>query len=179
MEKTSNSCLKIAIVGPESTGKSTLAERLANYYNEPWVPEVARSYVSSLKRPYLLNDIVLMAELQLKAEEDMMKKAKKFLFCDTTLLVHKIWADFVFQEIPDEISNKYIPQSYQLHLLCNIDLPWVYDPLREHPGHRVELFNKYENDLKTSKANYFVINGNAEQRLENAVHFINSNNIKS
>jgi nicotinamide riboside kinase len=172
MEKTTTSIYKIAVVGPESTGKSTLAEALALYYNEPWVPEIARSYVGNLNRPYLLNDISKMAKLQVEAEQAMIGKAQKFLFCDTTLLVHKIWASFVFKQIPNEITAIYHPHDYKLHLLCNIDLPWQYDPLREHPNHREELFQIYENDLLKSQVNYFKVNGLAHERNQNAINCI-------
>lgn len=172
MEERTTGISKIAIVGPESTGKSTLAQALAAYYNEPWVPEVARNYVANLNRPYHLKDISIMAEMQLKAEEDLMPKAKKYLFCDTTLLVHKIWAGFVFKEVPKDIITLYQPHNYQLHLLCNIDLPWEFDPLREHPHHRKELFDSYESDLLKTKTNYFIINGLAEERLQNAIHVL-------
>ena len=172
MEKNSGNKYKIAIVGPESTGKSTLTEALALHFNEPWVKEVAREYVSNVKRPYVLKDVEIMAQLQLESEAMGIKNAQKFLFCDTTLLVHKIWADFVFNEIPPEIVNNYHPQNYHLHLLCNIDLPWTPDPLREHPNHREELFFRYENELKLSGANYYVVNGRENQRVKNAINFI-------
>lgn len=172
MEKKSNHIRKIAIVGPESTGKSTLTEALAKHFNEPFVTEIARNYVSNLNRPYQLNDIIKMAELQLEEENKLRSKAKQFLFCDTTLLVHKIWASFVFNEIPTKIHQLYHPQNYDLHLLCDIDLPWTFDPLREHPNHREELFELYENDLKISQANYCIIRGKLEQREQNAIQEI-------
>jgi nicotinamide riboside kinase len=85
--------------------------------------------------------------MQLLEEINKIQKAKKMLFCDTTLLVNKIWASFVFKEIPNNIIELYKPKDYQLHLLCNIDLPWENDPLREHPNHRNELLELYEDDL--------------------------------
>ena len=174
MEKSSNSIIKIAIVGPESTGKSTLAHALAAFYQEPWVPEIARSYIANLKRPYRLQDISIIADMQLKAEQKQIKKAKKLLFCDTTLLVNKIWASFVYKEIPASIIELYKPNNYQLHLLCNIDLPWENDPLREHPNHRNELLELYEDDLIKSKANYIKISGLKSDRLQNALEAITS-----
>ena len=169
MEKSSTGIIKIAIVGPESTGKSTLAKALAEYYHEPWVAEEARNYVANLNRPYHLNDIVAIAEMQLKAEEMAIKNAKKMVFCDTTLLVNKIWASFVFKEVPIKIIDLYQPQNYAIHLLCNIDLPWENDPLREHPLHREELLKLYENDLKQSNSNFALITGLANERFQNAI----------
>jgi nicotinamide riboside kinase len=169
MEKSSKAIIKIAVVGPESTGKSTLAKALAEHYNEPWVPEMARIYMANLNRPYTLNDIVIIAKLQLQQEQELIAKSKKYLFCDTTLLVNKIWASFVFKQVPAEIEKLYHANEYDLHLLCDIDLPWEYDPLREHPHHRKELLELYEQDLINSKANYFKINGVEMQRLEMAI----------
>ena len=169
MEKSSKAIIKIAVVGPESTGKSSLAEALAEHYNEPWVPEMARTYIANLNRPYHLNDIINIAKLQLQQEQELMQKASKYLFCDTTLLVNKIWASFVFKQEPIEIVELYKVQDYKLHLLCDIDLPWEYDPLREHPHYIKELLELYEQDLINSKANYFKINGVEMQRLEMAI----------
>ena len=75
MEKSTADIIKIAIVGPESTGKSTLAQALAEYYNEPWVPEMARSYMANLNRPYTLNDIIVIAKLQLEEEQTLIQNA--------------------------------------------------------------------------------------------------------
>jgi nicotinamide riboside kinase len=172
MEKSTTRIYKIAIVGPESTGKSSLAQALAMHFNEPWVPEIARDYITNLDRPYTLNDITLLAELQLQAEQEKINSAKKFLFCDTTLLVNKIWAQFVFNEVPQIINELYLPQDYVLHLLCDIDLPWEYDPLREHPNYRKELFQLYEKDLELSQANYIKVNGFSQQRIDMAVDLI-------
>jgi nicotinamide riboside kinase len=172
MEKGLSGVLKIAIVGPESTGKSTLAEALAAHYQEPFVPEIARTYVQDLNRPYQLHDIEEMAKLQLYAEQDRLPEARNFLFCDTSLLVHKIWSQFVFQQVPLSINKAYKPNEYALHLLCNIDLPWVEDPLREHPHQRHELFGLYEYELQKSAADFVLISGKHEQRLKHAVEAI-------
>jgi nicotinamide riboside kinase len=172
MEKNSENIIKIAIVGPESTGKSSLSKALAQHYNEPWVTEVAREYIDKLNRPYTLKDIEIIAELQLLEEEKQIVLAKKYLFCDTTLLVNKIWASFVFNHIPSSIIELYKPQNYLLHLLCDIDLPWEFDPLREHPNHRETLLKLYENDLIESAANFVKVKGMAQMRVQNAIEAV-------
>jgi nicotinamide riboside kinase len=172
MEKGATNIIKIGIVGPESTGKSSLAQALAARYDEPWVPEIARSYVANLNRKYTLNDIVIIAKLQLQQEQALIAKAKKYLFCDTTLLVNKIWASFVFNEVPMAIQKLYHANDYHLHLLCDIDLPWEFDPLREHPNDRKELLALYEHDLKKTKANYYMISGVEQERVQSAVEVI-------
>ncbi len=173
MEKSKNAIIKIAIVGPESTGKSSLAQGLATHYGAPWVPEIARDYLKNRGGAYQLNDIIEIAYLQLKAEEEQIKNAHRFLFCDTTLLVNIIWASFVFKSIPQQLIDHYRSDDYKLHLLCHIDLPWEYDPLREHPQYREELFNLYAENLKQSNANFEVIRGQNNNRLQNAIAAIN------
>lgn len=74
---------KIAITGPESTGKSLLAEQLARYYNTVYVPEYAREYIDNLNKPYNFDDILKIAKAQLKNEKLLETKANKILFCDT------------------------------------------------------------------------------------------------
>lgn len=174
MEKTIQSVCKIAIVGPESTGKSELAQALANHFNEPWVPEYAREYLHHFKGKYTLNDIENIAAKQLILENEKLQSATRFLFCDTSLLVTKIWASFVFNKVPNSITNAYQPNDYCLHLLCDIDLEWQYDPLREHPTQRVELFNLYKQELISSKANYCIISGSGNTRNNNAINAINA-----
>lgn len=175
MEKSSTAIYKVAIVGPESTGKSWLAQSLANHYHEPWVTEQARAYLAQIDRNYNLNDIVKIAALQLEAEMQLLPECRKFLFCDTSLLVNKVWSNFVYNTIPPEINEWYNPEHYQLHLLCNIDLPWEYDPLREHPHKRQELFDIYENELIKDKCNYHIVSGLGQERLNNAIEIIDKN----
>ena len=124
---------KIAIVGPESTGKSLLSEQLSNHYNTAWVPEVARDYLHKLNRPYTFDDLSVIAKLQLKEEERLSKTAKHFLFCDTNLIVIKVWSDFKYGRTEKWIVDAIQKSDYSLHLLTDIDLPWEDDPLREHP----------------------------------------------
>ena len=138
---------KIAIVGPESTGKSTLAEGLAKHYQTVWVPEYARGYLNKLGRGYDQSDLIKIAHGQLRLEDEWENDAKRFLFCDTNLVVIKIWSDFKYGNCAPEILQRMHERKYDLHLLTNIDLPWEADPQREHPDKRLELFNLYEKDL--------------------------------
>lgn len=164
---------RIVITGPESTGKSWLARHLAEHYQTVWVPEYARKYIAGLNRPYQQQDILAIAKQQLKEEEKTAKHAHPYLFADTSLLVAKIWSDFVFGDCDPWIEHKIKEHHYDLYLLCDIDLPWAFDPLREHPHARRELFERYENELQKRQLPYSVINGAGQQRLQNAVTIIN------
>ena len=136
----SKDILKIAIVGPESTGKSSLAEQLAVHYNTLWVPEYARAYLDKLSHPYTESDLLDIARGQLAMESSLSKKASRYLFCDTNLHVIKIWSEYKYKRCHTEILRNLHNDNYALHLLTNIDLPWEYDPQREHPHLRDFFF---------------------------------------
>jgi NadR type nicotinamide-nucleotide adenylyltransferase len=172
MEQAIEKIIRIAIVGPESTGKSTLAEQLAKHYNTCFVPEYAREYLNNLKRVYTIGDVVAISKGQMQTEDELALKANKLLICDTTLLVTKIWAEFKYHQAPEWIKENINKRKYNLHLLTSIDLPWMPDPQREHPHLREKLFEIYQNELAALKVNYTIISGNAEMRLQQAINSI-------
>ena len=139
---------RIAITGPESTGKSQLAKQLADHYGTVWVPEFARDYIDSLGRPYQERDILTIAQGQLDRERDLGQQANKYLFCDTELLVTKIWSDVAYKRCEPWILENLANQTYDLYLLCQIDTPWEDDPQREHPHLREHLFNIHYYDMQ-------------------------------
>jgi NadR type nicotinamide-nucleotide adenylyltransferase len=163
---------KIAITGPESTGKSMLAEQLATHYHTAWVPEYAREYLERLGKPYVEEDILAIARGQVREEDIAMEKADGFLFCDTELIVTKIWSDVKYSRCDPWIPEAIGRRQYDLFLLCDIDLPWQYDPLREHPDQRQYLFDLYFNELTVRKFPFRVVRGTGRARLQNAVSAI-------
>ncbi len=165
---------KIAITGPESTGKSTLTRQLAEHYHTVWVKEYAREYLDELHRPYIFEDILKIAKEQKKREIDLASKASQLLFIDTELIVTKIWSEVKFNKCAPWIINSIEKQDYMIYLLMDIDLPWEYDSQREHPEMREYLFNLYKNELKDRKLNFEIISGNNQQRLQNAIEIVNS-----
>lgn len=160
--------IRISVTGPESTGKSWLAEKLANHYHTQWVPEYARPYLENLGRTYTVDDILEIAKGQLALEELTALKANRFLFCDTDLLVTRIWSEFKYGKVHPWITRMYHEHKYALYLLCDIDLPWTPDPLREHPHQRRELFSKYLEALKSDGFPFCIVKGTGLSRLENA-----------
>ena len=160
---------RISITGPESTGKSWLAEKLATHFRTNWVPEVARGYLNKLGRPYQYEDIVLIAKEQLKAEDLLASTTTGLLFCDTDLLVTRVWSLYKYGKCDPWITEKCKEHRYGLYLLCNTDLPWKADPLREHPMVREELFRFYMESLGELEVNYSVISGSGPERLKNAI----------
>ena len=165
--------LKIAITGPESTGKSTLAEGLASHYNTLWVPEFAREYINQLNRPYNQNDILEIAKGQIKNESFLFSQIKNFLFCDTELMVTKIWSEVKYNSCDPWIMEKIAQNHYDLFLLCNIDLPWADDPQREHPHMRKLLFDLYLNEITKRELPFVIISGIDAERLKNAIKAVN------
>lgn len=163
---------KIAITGPESTGKSTLCKSLAASFNSLWVPEYARTYCEGMNLEYKLRDIENIAKGQQELEEVYLKKASKVLFCDTDFVVLKIWAEHAFGECPAWIDNAIRTNDYRHFLLCNTDVEWEYDPLREHPHLREELFEKYLAVMTDYNLPFTVIKGKGEERFEMAKEIV-------
>ncbi len=165
---------RIAITGPESTGKSTLAAQLAEHYGTVWVPEYAREYLDKLGRPYEKNDLIEIAKGQIVHEKKAVCRARRFLFCDTDLTVIKIWYEYKYGALDPYLAQKYAEISYDQYLLTGIDLPWQYDSQREHPEKRRFFFDWFERELKARKACYAVIHGTKEERLKNAIKVIDT-----
>lgn len=174
MEKTTAELIRIAIVGPESTGKSTLAEQLARHYQTEFVPEYAREYIGKLSRPYNIDDIVAISKGQMEWEDKGALKANKILICDTNLIVTKIWAEHAYHTCPEWISETIKKRTYHLYLLTTPDIPWEADLQREHPHLREYLFDKYVSALKEQPVPYKVITGTGDARWRNAVSIIDA-----
>lgn len=164
--------IKIAITGPESTGKSRLATGLAEHFNTLFVPEFARTYIDELARPYEQADLVEIARGQLSAEAEAEKKANDYLFCDTDMLVMKIWSLHRYGSCDPFILEALQKQNHDLYLLGDIDLPWEYDPQREHPHLRQYFFNWYRKELEEYGLRYSVVSGKGEERLQCAINAV-------
>ena len=160
--------LKIAITGPESTGKSTLSEQLATHYNTVWVPEYARTYIGNLGRDYTIDDIEAIARGQLQLEQELEAGAGTILISDTDLLVLKIWSEHAFGRCPEFIVEQLEQQNYNLYLLMGVDLPWEPDPQREHPHLRQFFYDWYKLELQTMGVPFAEISGQQHERFNNA-----------
>jgi len=169
---------KIAIVGPESTGKSTISPMLAEHYDTVWVPEYAREYCEKLTAPCTWEDEINMFRGQLELEKKLLPKANKILICDTTFITVKIWSDQMFGKAPQEVLDELPKHTYDFYLLMNIDLPWENDPLRDFPHLREHFMEVWHQELQSLGAKYEVISGTNAQRFRNAVkaidHFLKS-----
>ena len=163
---------RVSITGPESTGKTWLAQQLAAYYQTVAVPEYAVSYLSEHGDKYDLQDITAIAKGQVLLENNYIEKASGVLFCDTDPLVCKVWAEVVFGKVPDKIKELVKQHHYDLYLLCAPDIDWQPGPFRENPEDRDYLFRLYRQELEKNNFPYAVVRGTGDQRLKNAVNFV-------
>jgi NadR type nicotinamide-nucleotide adenylyltransferase len=164
---------KIAILGPESTGKSELAKALATYYKGEWVPEYAREYVEKLGRKYNYDDVCHIAATQLK-EIDLFenKTQSDFVFFDTELIITKIWFEYCFGEVPQFLTNAMEKPAFDFYLLCDYDLEWIPDPVREHGDDRAYFFNLYKEEIEKTQRPFAIVSGTGEERVLNAINAI-------
>jgi NadR type nicotinamide-nucleotide adenylyltransferase len=178
---------KIVIIGPESTGKSTLTEQLAAHYNTIACPEYARDYLNTNGTTYTFDDLLTIAKGQLTLEEKLTEEVSRvkfqesgihhpsptnqLLFIDTDMYVMKVWCEYVFGKCHQYILDEIVSRKYDLYLLCNIDLPWVKDDLREYPDEqpRKELYHIYKDLLVNQQTPWVSISGNYQQRLQIAI----------
>lgn len=163
---------RVAIIGPECTGKSDLSKFLAAHFNTEWVPEYARGYMDNLRRPYTQDDLITIAHGQLRIEDEFARDANTFLFCDTNLYVIKVWSMFKYGNCEKEILDQIATRKYDLYLLTYVDLPWEEDPLREHPTKREELYHIYLNEMKNQDVPFVEIKGEREQRRTTAIQAV-------
>jgi len=194
---------KIVIIGPESTGKSTLSEQLAAHYKTVWCPEYAREYLLKHGTNYTYDDLLTIAKGQLFLEDKYAQmvngESSKLLtqtsnpdFCDSPFTIHhsqftthrspllfidtdmyvmKVWCEYVFGKCHQYILDQIVEREYDLYLLCNTDLPWTKDELREYPAEepRKELYNIYEDILINQTVPWVEISGKNEERLQKAI----------
>ncbi|MEM7511705.1 MAG: ATP-binding protein [Bacteroidota bacterium] len=168
---------KIAIVGPESTGKSLLSQQLADHFQTAWVEEYAREFLNQLGREYQQADLIDIAKGQLALEEERAIEANSFLFCDTNLLVIKVWSEFVFGGVDPWLLENMKLGTYDLHLLTDIDLPWEEDPLREHPYRRKELFDIYRKELLSAGVPFEIVSGKGPDRITSALKALEAHSL--
>ena len=168
---------KIIIIGPESTGKSTLCEQLAAHYQTVWCPEFAREYLQQHGMDYSFDDLLKIAMGQLELEDVMFTEAKNgYYFIDTDMYVMKVWCEVAFQDCHKWILNQIATRQYDLYLLCNVDLPWVKDELREYPDYdtRRKLYKMYKDIVINSGTKWAEISGSKAERLQAAIGIIDT-----
>ena len=172
-EKPLTPCIKkVVILGPESTGKSTLSSALAQHFHTSWAVEYAREYIEQLDRSYIESDLLKIAKGQVATEESAIEKASNGItFFDTNLFVIKVWSEHRFKNCHPWILEQIAQRPYDLYLLADVDMPWEYDPQREYPEleMRSYFFELYKSLAAESGVPSVVISGNEEERLKAAI----------
>lgn len=176
-KQQSANCIKVVLFGPESTGKTTLSRQLARHYNSIWVPEYAREYLQNKwnneRKTCEVDDLLPIAEGQIKLENKLAQKTKTVLICDTDLLETKVYSEAYYLGSCNPILEKYaLENTYDLYFLTYIDTPWEADDLRDKSEHREKMFKAFQKALVVNKRPYVLLKGNREERLELAIKHI-------
>ncbi len=185
---------KIVVIGPESTGKSTLCEQLAAHYQTSWIPEYAREFLLTNGTDYTYENLYEIAKGQMRLEDDFttawhVDRGKELnktkykltgpaashlgypLILDTNMYVMKVWSEIAFNKCDNRVLTQISLRRYDLYLLCNPDLPWVADSLREYPDlkTRERIYHFYKEAMVNQKTTWTDITGNYEERLQQAI----------
>ena len=168
--------IKIALFGPESTGKTTLAKQLAEYYKTEWVPEFARDYLQekwdASQQICSVDDMLPIAYGQAKLENEQTLIANKYLFCDTNLMVTKVFSE-VYYNYCDPLLNEAASQhQYDLFFLTDIDVPWEKDDLRDNAEGRESVFAVFKQSLIDHNKPFLTLSGDKNLRLKKAIAII-------
>src|SRR3984957_6165231 len=187
---------KIVVIGPESTGKSSLCAALAAHYGTRWVPEYAREYLQEHGMNYGYPDLMTIARGQLTLEDKIAEiglravvlppkaegrrrsdgRANSLLFVDTDMYVMKVWSEYVFGRCDAWILDQIASRKYDAYILCRTDLPWVKDDLREYPdlGSRERLFHIYRDCLVNQDTPWAEVGGVGADRIASGIAGVES-----
>jgi NadR type nicotinamide-nucleotide adenylyltransferase len=173
LQQQKSDCLKIVIYGPESTGKTTLAKALANEYKTNWVPEFARDYLQDkwdlTGEVCTKEDLIQIVKGQIDAENKLTSTANDFLFCDTNVLVTKVWSETHFKGFCDSRIKQWANSfHYDYYFLTHIDVPWQEDDLRDRPDDREDMFDSFIESLLNKNLPFTILKGTHESRMKQA-----------
>jgi NadR type nicotinamide-nucleotide adenylyltransferase len=165
----SDSIIRVALIGPESTGKSSVCALLAGYFHTAWVPEFARSYLETLGHRYTEEDVLYCAKKQIESEKLLLNVANKILFSDTEMINFRVWLMDVYGNCPQWIENEITQNKYDFYLLMKPDIPFENDLVRENPQRRDYFFTLYKSELEKRNFHYAIVDGTGEERFKSAV----------
>jgi nicotinamide riboside kinase len=164
--------LRITITGTESTGKTTVGKYLAGKFDTVLVPDVSRMYVEQLSSNYNYNDVLRIARVIIEAEDEKVEEANGILLSDNCLVNIEIWLRYYKFEVPEWLKQQIENRKSDLYLLCDIDVPWQKDPLRNNAHDRADLLQQFEQKLISIHANFKLVQGEREMRLANATQLV-------
>jgi nicotinamide riboside kinase len=166
-----NIMIRIAVTGPESSGKSTLSSSLASALNGILMPEYARDFLMKTNGLYIQSDLDTIARGQLSMWKGV---ENEYVICDTEMLVLKIWSTYKYGNCSEFIINSLHAQQFDQYFLCSPDIPWEEDSLREHPLERAKLFEIYRKELIAMQVPFTILEGNHETRMQVCLNVIST-----
>ncbi|WP_201554353.1 AAA family ATPase [Psychrobacter sp. 72-O-c] len=178
-QHTPKSVIKIAILGAESTGKTSLCRDLAAHFDSHWVPEYMRTYLQekwdSEQKTCTWDDLLPIAQGQIDLENKLAKQTEQttgYLFCDTSLFELMVYANWYYGDCPDAITQAALIHHYDLILLTKVDIPWVADDLRDSPHEREEISVCFANELIRHDKQFRRIGGNKYDRVRQVIKWL-------
>jgi nicotinamide riboside kinase len=176
LQNTGNDIIKIAVYGPESTGKTTLTKQLATHFNTVWAPEFARDYLqekwNTKQEICVAEDLLPIAIGQMQFENEALQKANKYLFADTCLMITKVFSEIHYGFCDAKLDKAARKHKYDLFFLTDVDVPWEQDDLRDAPNDRGATLEKFKQALIDNNKPFIILSGNAEMRFQKAIAII-------
>jgi NadR type nicotinamide-nucleotide adenylyltransferase len=167
--------IRVAILGAESSGKSTLAAALAAHYQTLWVPEYLREFVDTHQRVPRSDDQFPIARTQVERETAALALARRFLFCDTTPLMTAIYSRLYFDDVDDALAALVRASNYDATLVAAPDGPWVADGLqRESAAVRQHVHQQLLLALDQAAIPFLLVEGGLAQRLEQTCNYLDA-----
>ena len=179
-QHTPKSVINVAILGAESTGKTTLCRDLAAHFGSPWVPEYMRTYLQdkwdSEQKTCTWEDLLPIAQGQIALENKLALQAEQqisgFLFCDTSLFELMIYAYWYYDDCPDALTKAALAHHYDLILLTEVDIPWVADDLRDSPHEREDISARFAAELTRHNKSFLRIGGDKNERVQQVMNWL-------
>ncbi len=163
----------IVVTGAESTGKSTLSKALSSHFNVPFTPEYARDYLHKLGRKYTYQDVEFIARKQIDQFNESQKANYPVIILDTWLINTKLRFEVVFKKVPYWMDNSLKFNKVDLFLVCDTDIPWIEDNIREYGGKmRLKFHDMCIEEIKKLQGRYEIINGEGDERIKKAINLI-------
>ena len=174
-----NAQLRVCVTGPESTGKTTLAARLAAYYRTVWVPEASRIYAERKQAPLLLSDVAPIAREHVSMADDGARIAGRLLVLDTDLLSTVVYSRHYYGVVPPEVEKLERARRADLYLLCDVDVPWLPDGIRDRPANREAMLALFREALEVRRLRWTMITGDWDRRWQTAVDAVRTISLPS
>lgn len=163
---------RVVVTGSESTGKTTLAQRLAAHYGIEWVPEFVREFVATKEAMPEYSDHGAIARGQMALEDAHAARSSGLVVQDTDLLSTVVYSRHYFGRVPEWIAEAALARRPDLYLLTEIDVPWVPDPQRDRGDRREEMQQLFRDAVAASGAAWVAITGDWDERFARAVREI-------